>query len=40
MYVDLIVNGKPIRAMVDTGASHNYVSEAEATNLKIENYVL
>lgn len=33
MYVDLIVNGKPIRDVVDTGASHNYVSEAEARRL-------
>ncbi|KAK3020405.1 hypothetical protein RJ639_045710 [Escallonia herrerae] len=26
MYVDIKVNGKAIRAMVDTGATHNYIS--------------
>ncbi|XP_056687894.1 DNA damage-inducible protein 1-like [Spinacia oleracea] len=33
MYVDLVINGRNARAMVDTGASHNFVTEAEARRL-------
>lgn len=33
MYIDLKVNGKPIRAMVDTGATHNYLSSSEVERL-------
>ena len=33
MYVDLVVNGRNARAMVDTGASHNFVTETEARRL-------
>lgn len=33
MYVDLRVNGKPIRAMIDTGASHNYLASTEVERL-------
>ncbi|KAK3018410.1 hypothetical protein RJ639_004709 [Escallonia herrerae] len=33
MYVDIKVNGKAIRAMVDTGATHNYISSTEMERL-------
>ncbi|KAK3036749.1 hypothetical protein RJ639_029714 [Escallonia herrerae] len=33
MYVDIKVNGKAIRAMVDTGATHNYISNTEVERL-------
>ncbi|KAK3036641.1 hypothetical protein RJ639_030210 [Escallonia herrerae] len=33
MYVDIKVNGKAIRAMVDTGATHNYISSTKVKRL-------
>ncbi|XP_022855211.1 uncharacterized protein LOC111376484 [Olea europaea var. sylvestris] len=33
MYIDVKVNGKPIRAMVDTGATHNYLAYTEVERL-------
>ena len=30
MYVEALVNGKDTKALVDTGATHNFVSEDEA----------
>ncbi|KAK2975727.1 hypothetical protein RJ640_010786 [Escallonia rubra] len=33
MYVDIKVNGKAIMAMVDTGATHNYISSTEVERL-------
>ncbi|KAK3042696.1 hypothetical protein RJ639_000754 [Escallonia herrerae] len=33
MYVDIKVNEKAIRAMVDTGATHNYISSTEVERL-------
>ncbi|KAK2981476.1 hypothetical protein RJ640_021917 [Escallonia rubra] len=38
MYVEIKVNGKAIRAMVDTGATHNYISstEVERVGLTLE----
>ncbi|KAK2998486.1 hypothetical protein RJ639_022876 [Escallonia herrerae] len=33
MYMDIKVNGKAIRAMVDTGATHNYISSTEVERL-------
>ncbi|KAK2978565.1 hypothetical protein RJ640_006684 [Escallonia rubra] len=33
MYVDIKVNGKAIRAMVDTRATHNYISSTEVERL-------
>ncbi|KAK2981391.1 hypothetical protein RJ640_003351 [Escallonia rubra] len=33
MYVDIKVNGKAIRAMVDTGATHNYISSTKVERL-------
>ncbi|KAK3035650.1 hypothetical protein RJ639_033178 [Escallonia herrerae] len=33
MYADIKVNGKAIRAMVDTGATHNYISSTEVERL-------
>ncbi|KAK2997591.1 hypothetical protein RJ639_025930 [Escallonia herrerae] len=33
MYVDIKVNGKAIRAMVDTGATHNYIYSTEVERL-------
>ncbi|KAL2226521.1 UNVERIFIED_CONTAM: hypothetical protein Sindi_2010800 [Sesamum indicum] len=33
MFVDVKIHGKPIRAMIDTGASHNYLESAELARL-------
>ncbi|KAL0408150.1 UNVERIFIED_CONTAM: Retrovirus-related Pol polyprotein from transposon opus [Sesamum radiatum] len=33
MFVDVKIHGKPIRAMVDTGATHNYLASAEIERL-------
>lgn len=33
MFVDLTVNGRKTRALIDTGASHNFVNESEAKRL-------
>ncbi|KAL0437420.1 UNVERIFIED_CONTAM: hypothetical protein Sradi_0449900 [Sesamum radiatum] len=33
MFVDVKIHGKPIRAMVDTGATHNYLASAEVERL-------
>ena len=33
LFVDLLVNGKPVRAMVDTGATHNYLATTEVERL-------
>ena len=33
MYVDIKINGKPIRAMVDIGATHNYLASTEVERL-------
>ena len=33
MYVEALVNGKATKALVDTGATHNFVSEDEARRL-------
>ncbi|XP_070018364.1 uncharacterized protein [Nicotiana sylvestris] len=35
-YVDLTINNKPARAMVDTGATHNFVNEAAAKRLELK----
>ena len=36
MYVEALVNGKATKALVDTGATHNFVSEDEAKRLKLQ----
>ncbi|KAL6323857.1 hypothetical protein AAG906_005853 [Vitis piasezkii] len=36
MYVEALVNGKATKALVDTGATHNFVSEAEAKRLELQ----
>ena len=36
MYVDVSINGKPTRAMVDTGATHNFISDREAKRLGLK----
>ena len=36
MYVEAKVNGMPAKAMIDTGATHNFVSEEEARRLKLQ----
>ena len=36
MYVEAQVNGMPAKAMIDTGATHNFVSEGEARRLKLK----
>ncbi|XP_070007755.1 uncharacterized protein [Nicotiana sylvestris] len=35
-YVNLTINNKPARAMVDTGATHNFVTEAAAKRLELK----
>ncbi|XP_070040744.1 uncharacterized protein [Nicotiana tomentosiformis] len=35
-YMDLIINNKPARAMVDTGATHNFVIEAASKRLELK----
>ena len=36
MYVEAQVNGMSAKAMIDTGATHNFVSEEEARTLKLQ----
>ncbi|RVW61382.1 Transposon Ty3-I Gag-Pol polyprotein [Vitis vinifera] len=36
MYVEALVNGKATKALVDTGATHNFVSEDEAKRLEFQ----
>ncbi|XP_021721483.1 uncharacterized protein LOC110689045 [Chenopodium quinoa] len=36
MYVDVVINGKKARAMVDTGATHNFVTKQEANRLGLK----
>ncbi|KAL2235790.1 UNVERIFIED_CONTAM: hypothetical protein Sindi_1311200 [Sesamum indicum] len=33
MFVDVKIHGKPIHAMIDTGATHNYLASAEVKKL-------
>ena len=33
MFMDVRINGKLTRAMIDTGATHNFVSDTEAAHL-------
>ncbi|KAE8654205.1 hypothetical protein F3Y22_tig00117056pilonHSYRG01112 [Hibiscus syriacus] len=35
MYVEAVINEKPTRAMVDTGATHNFVSKDEANRVEL-----
>ncbi|RVW25255.1 Transposon Tf2-2 polyprotein [Vitis vinifera] len=36
MYVEALVNGKATKALVDTGVTHNFVSEDEARRLELQ----
>ncbi|XP_039008817.1 uncharacterized protein LOC120136994 [Hibiscus syriacus] len=36
MYVEAVINEKPTRAMMDTGATHNFVSKEEANRLGLK----
>ncbi|XP_077250383.1 uncharacterized protein LOC143889876 [Tasmannia lanceolata] len=36
MYIEACINGKMTRAMIDTGATHNFVSEQEAKRLVLK----
>jgi len=36
MYIDVCINGKSTRAMVDTGATHNFVADQEARRLGLK----
>ncbi|KAL0325305.1 UNVERIFIED_CONTAM: RNA-directed DNA polymerase [Sesamum radiatum] len=35
MFVDVKIHGKPVRAMIDTGATHNYLENAEVERLSV-----
>ena len=35
-YVEALVNGKATKALVDTGATHNFVSEDETKRLELQ----
>ncbi|KAL0344366.1 UNVERIFIED_CONTAM: hypothetical protein Sangu_1324000 [Sesamum angustifolium] len=35
MFVDVKIHGKPVRAMIDTGATHNYLASAEVERLEL-----
>ncbi|KAL0434685.1 UNVERIFIED_CONTAM: Retrovirus-related Pol polyprotein from transposon gypsy [Sesamum radiatum] len=35
MFLDVKIHGKPIRAMVDTGATHNYLASTEVERLRL-----
>ncbi|KAE8690692.1 cytochrome P450 78A7-like [Hibiscus syriacus] len=37
MYVEAVINEKPTRAIVDTGATHNFVSKDEANRLGLKS---
>ncbi|KAL0307110.1 UNVERIFIED_CONTAM: hypothetical protein Sradi_6128300 [Sesamum radiatum] len=41
MFVDVKIHGKPVRAVIDTGATHNYLAsiEVERLGLVLENGV-
>ena len=36
MYVEALVNGKATKVLVDTGITHNFVSEDEAKRLELQ----
>uniref|UniRef100_A0A803N774 Aspartic peptidase DDI1-type domain-containing protein n=1 Tax=Chenopodium quinoa TaxID=63459 RepID=A0A803N774_CHEQI len=36
MFVDTLVNGRASKALMDCGASHNFITEKEATKLGIK----
>ena len=36
MYVETLVNGKATKALMDTGATHNFVSEDETKRLELQ----
>lgn len=36
MFVDVQVNDKPVRALVDSGATHNFVSERVVPKLRMD----
>ena len=35
LHIDAVINGKPTKALVDTGASHNFISIGEARRLEL-----
>lgn len=36
LYVDITLNGKKVQTMVDTGATHNFITESEAKRLGLK----
>ena len=36
MYVEALINGKATKALVDTGATHTFVSENETKRLELQ----
>ena len=36
LYVEVLLNGRATKAMVDTGATHNFITEAEAARLNLK----
>jgi len=35
-YIDVLINGYPARAMVDTGATHSFIAVPEANRVKLQ----
>uniref|UniRef100_A0A2C9WJ95 Aspartic peptidase DDI1-type domain-containing protein n=1 Tax=Manihot esculenta TaxID=3983 RepID=A0A2C9WJ95_MANES len=36
MYVELTINGKSVRALVDTGATYNFIADSMASRFELK----